>query len=46
MWERQIMIVMIKITNVNIEVAAVKPVWRQMEKKLFDNKLDDKIVTL
>lgn len=28
------MIVMIKITNVNMEVAAEKPVWKKVEKKI------------
>lgn len=40
------MIVMIKITNVNMEVAAVKPVCKKTRKKYRFNKKQDSHVML
>lgn len=40
------MIVMIKITNVNMEVAAVKPVCKKIKKKYMFNKKQDRHAAL
>lgn len=43
-WERLIIIVMISVTNVNMEVAAEKPVRQQRKNKRNFNKEDSRPV--